>query len=1390
MAQPYTASVKHYGPEQGLSHREVNAIFQDKQGFMWFGTRFGLNRFDGLRFTTFTREKNGLDFDDVQAIAQDADGLIWLMGPNGQTRITLFNPLTNQAVSFEEKFKKKFASPPTDMALRLFGSADGTIFFTSHQPAVLVSYHPKTGLRQVSLPQFVTLTVERVTTRNTVWVIADNHILVELAADGRILQQFSHPKHVVKVCFGQANAGTELFYFAENERTGSGSFYSIDESGNRRELPFPFFKSLPQYTSPVCYAYDRNGLIWDGTHLRDVQKGVVLDVTGQTEHESITNRSFYRDRNGRFWLGTSFGIYQVRVSANHFHRLFYEASNQGEKVAAVRGIQRIGDEVYANLEKFGLYKSSRLGGTSQGLYEKKTFASIYGLSPSIHGKVYAGAKGQLIKLSLPAQANTSVPLPDGWIIWTFYPTNDKQLLAGGQGGLWVIQTSNDQIEPFNQYNQFTELATAHVLHIRADRQGTIWVCASTGLYTIDPGRGVTARYWSGGKGAFYLPAENYQHFYQDPEGVYWLATANSGLIRWDRRQNQFRQFRRNEGLSNDNIYAVYPDRQGHLWLSSDYGIMQFDPVRLTTRSYFVEDGITHNEFNRIAHHQDKDGRIYFGGLNGITAFDPRDFQTEKPAAGPPLRITSFRQYDDAVQQIVDRTEELITKNIITVEPDDRSSVLEFALLNYANAEKNVYAYQFRDIDTDWTYQTEPTLRLSNLPYGDHELLIKAQAADGRWSANTLKVTVTVLRPFYLRVWFLITLALLVGAGVWAWLRWRIWRHEAAQKRLETEIWQATARIAQDKEIIEQQAKALLQLNETKSRFFANISHEFRTPLTVILGMAAELEADRPENEAQKQRLIMQQAAGMIRRNGTNLLRLINQILDLSKLEAGEMQIKPVRADLVAFIRYVGESFHSMARARDIQLHFLSEEERCEADFDKDKLQDILTNLLSNALKFTPAGGHIYCQVKVRKEWSSLSAQGYYEELTPIQQADGPWIQISVSDTGPGIDPASLPNVFDRFYQVGPPSAGPRMAGPRQADMQTDSQTGGTGIGLSLVRELVLLMQGGLAVRNRLKNGAEFVVSLPLTRQAMVANEVAATPVLISPDRRAWAEPDPAAAEAKPVLLLVEDNEDVAIYIQTCVQADYQVIRAENGQAGIDLALEKMPDLIISDVMMPLKDGFALCNELKNDERTSHIPIVLLTARAAVDDRLTGLRRGADAYLVKPFLREELLVVLSNLLQTRRLLQIHYSQLALGGTPLGGTRPGVAPLGDTRLGVVKDHLAVTAEEDSMEDEFLRRLRTTVEAQLENVELSIDDICQVVGMSRATLHRKLTALTGLSISRYLRILRLRKAQELLSSPELNIAEVAYAVGFGDPRYFSRVFSEEFGVSPGSFRQSNQQ
>lgn len=1365
-AERHVAWVKHYGPENGLAHREVNAIFQDRQGFMWFGTRFGLSRFDGKNFTNFTKDRNGLAFDDIQSIAQDGDGLLWLMGPYGESRVSLFNPLTGATVSFEKKFGEKQTGSYLNVPQRLVGSPDGTVFFADHRAAVLSSYHPKTGLRHVRLPDFKQLTIRQTTVRNTVWGIADGHILVEINAEGRILRQYEHRGSLMANCLGQRNAGAEFCYLTTDLSGGGTKGYRIDESGERHELPPAQRPSLPQQLFPVWYAFDKAGLTWDGIRLRDAAGTVLLDISDQLTGEAVVNRSFFVDQSGFMWLGTSFGVYQVKIVPNYFRRLFYNATYTGEKTAAIRGIMVSGDTVYASFEKFGLYAGNAAGESVKKILSDPLHGPTIALIDHPPGRLMLGLSSQLVDYERKTGERQGFQLPNTTTIWALHPFGNGQWLVGGRLGLWLAHPKTGQVETFARYNQFRELAQSHVLYIAPDRKGAFWICSGTGLYTVDPVKGVTARYWSGGKGQFYLPADSYEHFYQDQNGIYWLGTANSGMIRWDQLRNKYRQFRRSEGLSNDNVHAIYADRRGHLWLSSDHGIMQFDPVRFTTRTYFTQDGITHNESNRIAHFQDRSGKLYFGGLNGITSFDPRDFENERPPTVMPVRIVSFRQFDNALGRLNDKTEELTQTQQIIIRPGEQTAVLEFVMLNFADAEKNVYAYQLKGLDNAWTQQAESSLRLGNLPYGQYQLLVRGQAANGQWSANTLIINVDVRRPFYLHAWFLGVAALLLVAGTWAWMKWRIWNHRQEQRRLEAEIRHATARIERDKEVIERQARSLHELNETKSRFFTNISHEFRTPLTVILGMTSELKRYKPDEVVERSRRV----ADLIERNGSSLLRLINQILDLSKLESGAMSWQPVRTDFVRFARYVAESFDTMAAAKAIQMRFQCDEPTLEADFDMDKMQDILSNLLTNAIKFTTTGGRVYIRISTEIPTDTAAVdtatvdtaavetdklgKRYYEAVSPPGMPDGEWITIRIRNTGPGIGPEKLPLIFDRFFQV---------------SGQPATETGGTGIGLALVRELVSLMGGGLAVCSGRGEGAEFVVRFRRTRQAPFGSLLQAEPVAGSS-----AMPDAAAMivevdEEKPVLLLVEDSDDVAAYIVSAIGSDYLVIRADNGQAGIDQALENIPDLILTDVMMPLKDGYELCDTLKNDPATSHIPIVMLTARAGADDRISGLRRGADAYLTKPFQRDELVALLSNLLQSRQRLRAYYSDRVMASPD-----PGLAPV---------------EENESLENLFLLRLRSALEAQWGNNPVSMDAIYHQVGMSRSSLHRKMIALTGMSVTRYDRSLRLSQARHLLATTAMSISEVAYAVGFEDPKYFSRLFSEECDQSPTEFRRLKQ-
>ena len=474
---------------------------------------------------------------------------------------------------------------------------------------------------------------------------------------------------------------------------------------------------------------------------------------------------------------------------------------------------------------------------------------------------------------------------------------------------------------------------------------------------------------------------------------------------------------------------------------------------------------------------------------------------------------------------------------------------------------------------------------------------------------------------------------------------------------------------------------------------------------------------------------------MITRNGQNLLNLVNQMLDLRKIESGVMQVDMQLEDVVTYLKYVTESFHSFAESKKIGLYFSSTTPELSMDFDEDKLLKILSNLLSNALKYTPQGGNVYVKVSSKKE------EG--QEL----------LEIRVKDTGIGIPANKQARIFDRFYQV---------------DDSATRQGEGLGVGLALTQELVKLLNGTISVQSEPGKGSAFLMQLPVTRTAKAhksfqeekVNQVASQFMVADSEGSNEALPLAGDSNGKPLALVIEDNKDVVRYLQACLEQDYSVLAAYNGKAGIEMAIKQVPDVIISDVMMPEKDGFAVTATLKNDERTSHIPIILLTARTATEDRIAGLEKGADAYLGKPFNRKELMVRMEKMIQLRKRLQERYA----------GLNPEPEPSGSLW---------------EMEDAFVQKVRKVVEAHLDDPDFSVEALSGEVFLSRTQVHRKLKALTGQSTGHFIHSVRLQHALHLLQTTGLSVTEIAFEVGFNDLSYFSKVFTAEFGKAPSESR-----
>ena len=807
-----------------------------------------------------------------------------------------------------------------------------------------------------------------------------------------------------------------------------------------------------------------------------------------------------------------------------------------------------------------------------------------------------------------------------------------------------------------------------------------------------------------------LAGQHVLALHQASSGDIWIGTFSGGLFHWNPESGEVNNITTERGLTNNAVVAVLEDNAGNIWANTYYGLNVINKDHEVISKIFEDNGLVDNEGNRMSSCTFPDGRLAFGSVAGASIVDPELYLGRLDTVSPLVYVTSLSYSSGDTTTRLQSPSEF--GNVVHLDYSDRSVEINYALSSLIAPEQCGYAYRLVNDrqQSEWFYVgSSTTLNLRNLPAGKYEVQIKGTDHKGNWSRNLATVQIDAEEVLYRRTSFFIALiAILLGSIV----AWQLYQRRI-KRRLENEVRART-------ETISEQANKLKQLDEAKTRLYTNITHEFRTPLTVIAGSVEQIEGSEEEKD-------------MIRRNSAQLLDLVNQMLDLRKLESGQLPVRAIQADVIGFIRYLSESFRSLAEGKGQLFHFLTDEQKFVMDYDPEKLTRIISNLLSNAIKFTPEGGNIYLNL--------LVAESSGREV----------FLIKVKDTGVGIPPDKVDQIFDRFYQV---------------DDSATRAGEGTGIGLTLVKELTSVLGGEISVKSELGEGTTFSIELPVTREAdspseeldyrrFVASAAAAT--ALAGD---WRE-EPVSAKADlPVALLVEDNADVLQYLIKSLASEYNIVLGMDGQEGIDKAIEEVPDIIVSDVMMPVKDGLELCDTLKRDVRTSHVPIVLLTARAELETRLEGLSRGADAYLSKPFNKEELTTVMGSLLRNRELLRERYSTIA--------------------------EESISEEESVVfEDEFIQNFRNTVEANMEDENFGVVQMCKSLGVSRTQLHRKVTALTGHSTAQYMKLIRLNKARALLIEGELNVSQVAYSTGFRDPSYFGKVFQQEFGLTPGQFK-----
>ena len=1332
---PAQTIFRHLTTSDGLSHNTVLDLLQDHKGFLWLGTADGLNRYDGERFQVFrraARDPQSLSSNEIKCLLEDRQHRLWVGTNSGG-----LNQLDASGVRFNRLLRTEdgqsiAAATITDLVQDQSGHiwastfGQGLLLIDPNTLRVRQFTAEKNGLRSNLIHR---LCLDR---SGNLWIGFMRGVLARMRlADYRITQM---------------------------------------------PLPVAASDSLVSIMTIRC---DSRNRIWIGTHGRglfryDPAWSIIQSVLYRPGVlEGINNaRSFYEDAQGRFWLGTDDGLVvaddaDFRQIRHYQYDPAVPGSLSTHATVCVRGDKQGNIWVgtwegglnvrFASPGPFGLYShqpgqpnsllaqtvatvaADSLGnvwaGSTLGLsyLNRETnqyrhfrhqpgnprslpgndITYVYLLSPELL-LVNIWNKGTVLVDPKTGQVRQQLALGRAGQLSAVTPsTGNNVWVASKQGDRWLIDRHTGQLSPAGQLAQTAYSFTS----LLETADGTLWSGTyGNGLIEWPRQRG-HVRYHPGNREAGGLYDNHVTCLFEDRRRQLWVGTMN-GLHRYDPHTRRFTLMTTDDGLSNDAIMSIGQDRAGTLWVATNDGLCRLDETGRVRRVYHLGDGLAGNDFTERAISQSSDGTLFWGGKHGLTAF--QSCQTEIAEPPVPVYLTELKLFNKPV--LPSTTDSPLSRAIadtkaIRLGYHQSVITLEYAAVLF-RAHRNVrYAYRLDGFDDAWNYVgAQRSATYTNQGPGTYWFRVKAALTDNFDQAPETILQLTILPPWYRTGWAYCLYALLLG-GLLLGMRRLIQIREEFKTKLRAE---------------HLETEKAREIDRLRSGFFTNISHEFRTPLTLIISPLEQFLTDRAPDSRRPQLQTMHH-------NANRLLRLINQLLDLSKLESDSFQPDISRQDIIEFVRSVVGSFAAQADKQAVGLHIEVEPENYQAWFDPDIVEKVLYNLIANALKFTPAGGSITvrCRVENAGETSEL--------------------HLEVEDSGVGISNEHTSHIFERFYQV---------------NGQNWAKKAGTGIGLALTRELVELHRGQIQVESQPGIGTVFLVSLPVHTSAFpdswlshypaeqgstdLVTSVAGQYGLQSPGNEISVVPAPANRSDIPLVLVVEDHDDLRQYLAGCFRQRYRVLQATNGREGLVLAQTEIPDLIVSDWLMPDMNGVQLCEVLKTDERTSHIPLILLTSRSSTESKVAGLGAGADDYVTKPFNVEVLLSRAQNLIQNRRLLRARYSRM------------------------IALHPADNAVE-SAEEVFLRKTLAIIETNLANPDLDVLRLECDLGMSNTQLFRKLKALTGKGGNDLIRSIRLQRAAQLLQAGKQSVADVAYAVGFNDPNYFTRAFRKEFGASP---------
>ncbi len=1295
---------------RGLLSNYVTKVVSDEYNFKYFATEGGITKFDGYDFSEYKPGSNypGLENENIETLFKDQEHQIWIGTKGGG--LSKLDPQKNSIQSYNKAFLEYSDKPIRVIAINQ--SKDGKIwvgtwgngaFILDPENEEVVEHFPfNQPVYNIISDQFW-----------NIWFVSGNQLMKYDPSEDRLLR-FSvemTPYNLIEDPVRQkiwiiGNTRKKVMLHAFDLESQQIEKFNPDLGAN-------FVKSL---------ALDARGRLWigswgDGLFISDQNVENFKKVNTNPHSSTVENINYSMilsidiDENGIAWLGTSHGGALILYPNKGFD--FSTITTQEDitdrnitsYLIARDGVTykgTLGEGLYSNRLKTGFQAERKINKSKvYTIYEWEDYLFVgTGLG------LYIAKGGNLDNADhfFPKQKITCILMDSKERLWVGTQQSGLKMVDFNSYtdlASWKIFDENQQVHP---------LENNRISQIKEDKQGRIWLGTYSGINSYDE------KSQNFKSHAELLGGQWDQNIINDlfltddklylgtPNGLASLRIENENLV-----LEYF--FEKNKGLINDFICAIEQDKSGNLWLSTTTTVTKFDPDSRNFVNYDREDGVLINSFHSGASFQDESGKIYFGGSNGLVAFRPEAINEEFNV--PEVVLTKLTVNNQVLHVGDEVNGEIILENSIQNTPkinldySQNHLSLTFAVNDFFGPDNVTYAYQLKGMNEEWVnLGTLNQISFTGLPWGEYELLIRASRNNQDWSPER-SLLISIQAPPWL-TWYAFVLYILLALGVVLLIRFIFLR----QAKLRAEL-----------QIIQIEKEKEHELNEAKITFFTNISHEFRTPLTLILSPVTELLEHFDFKESVKEKLLL------VESNSRRMLRLINQLLDFRKSEHGLLTLKLTYADFVNFSKEVFLSFQSLAAQKKIKYHFESNVDQLPMEFDRNQMEIVLCNILSNAFKYTKENGIITFSIQV------ISGQ----------------LQVSIQDSGIGMSEEEAAKVFNRFYQV--------------QNAETSNLVG-SGIGLAFSKNIIDLHEGDISIQSEKGRGSQVLIYLPIPLAP--GNELSQFEEegwdLISDfkvNQQGDLNIDQSLKSA--TILIADDHEDIRKYLRGLLEDEYHILEAEDGVAALELINQEIPDVIISDVMMPRMDGIQLCQEVKKQITTSHIPVILLTARSSVTYEMEGLKTGAEDYITKPFNPGIVKTRVSNILENRNKLREYF---------LNKVR--FEP--DTQ----------TAPESDMDSQFIEKAIQLVNDNIHNEDFGIEVMVDELFMSQSTLFRKIKSLTGLSITAFIRSVRLKKAAQIILQSNMKLSQVAFEVGFNDYKHFKKSFQQQFNCLPSEYKQ----